>query len=517
MFYKNKYNVALIGLLLLAIGMLIFQGPIGAVLSSLTAGIALLIYKELSAQSLQETLDEKQTGREKKLLSVSAYARKGIILFAVSAQKALKAASKATEFTQSQNKLATASVEESEQARRRLESAAEICRGIAASTGVHQEKSTQSARALDLVSQRIGEINQSVQRFNQTIEELNRQSSGVQQIVALIKDISGQTNLLALNAAIEAARAGEAGRGFAIVADEVRSLAEKVRESTEVIAQRVATMTDMVGRTGDEMVEIRKRMTEALAAVDHSSSDFRSMVHDFENINQGVLQVEDAMNELTAVMSSADEHLHEIQRLSLQVTETMNVSATDMKNLATEAEKIQFNMAKVDIGDSLSNAIKMAEKVHETIKHELSLLLRDGANIYDRDYKLIPHTNPAQYQTTYQARFAERMQPIYDEAMAAIPILFYCTCADTNGYTPTHNSKFSQRPNGDYAHDLAFCRDKRIMSDPASQMAVKNTHPMLIQTYLRDNGDSVTEITLPLFVADKHWGALRIGVDATKL
>lgn len=82
---------------------------------------------------------------------------------------------------------------------------------------------------------------------------------------------------------------------------------------------------------------------------------------------------------------------------------------------------------------------------------------------------------------------------------------------DSNGYAPAHNSVCSQPPTGDPATDLAKCRHKRIFNDPVGAKGAKNQKPSLFQTYVRDTGEILADLTMPIMINGRHWGGVRIG------
>jgi len=95
--------------------------------------------------------------------------------------------------------------------------------------------------------------------------------------------------------------------------------------------------------------------------------------------------------------------------------------------------------------------------------------------------------------------------------LAALPHLAYAGAVDNNGYFPTHNKKFSQPLTGDYATDIINNRTKRIFSDRTGKRCGSNTKPFLLQTYKRDTGEVMHDLSVPIHVEGKHWGGFRVG------
>ncbi|MCY1546307.1 hypothetical protein D9M68_822970 [compost metagenome] len=97
--------------------------------------------------------------------------------------------------------------------------------------------------------------------------------------------------------------------------------------------------------------------------------------------------------------------------------------------------------------------------------------------------------------------------------LESVPGAIYTILVDNRGYAPAHNSRFSHAPSGDPEQDIVRVRHKRIFDDPVGARLAANTGAMLFQTYSRDTGEIVNDISVPVYLGPEHWGAVRIGLD----
>ncbi|WP_421196975.1 methyl-accepting chemotaxis protein [Aeromonas enteropelogenes] len=204
----------------------------------------------------------------------------------------------------------------------------------AAATGSADNLSRQTrvviTRAMDGIDTLITDLN----AIHEQIGTLTRETDQIQNVVGVISGIADQTNLLALNAAIEAARAGEQGRGFAVVADEVRQLASRTQQSTVEIGTMLQRLQQMVTTAGSLMSESQARHSNTLAETGALVTNLDEMSSAITTINDMNLQIASAAEQQHAVTEEINRNLVAIQQIVAELSEGADATRHTCEELA---------------------------------------------------------------------------------------------------------------------------------------------------------------------------------------
>jgi methyl-accepting chemotaxis protein len=223
----------------------------------------------------------------------------------------------------------------------------EVARTSSEASNASIQVSNDAKSGNQLVESSLGSIkllSTNIDHSMEMIERLAKESDGISVVLDVIKNIAGQTNLLALNAAIEAARAGEQGRGFAVVADEVRTLAERTQQSTEQIEKIILRLQSGVSDTSKSM----------------------SISH--ENVGKSVLSSEEVGEALGRISTSA-QSIVDFNAQIVKATEEQTIVAQeiDQKIIAINSLASKTAVGAKETAESLDNMVEQTNQLKEVI------------------------------------------------------------------------------------------------------------------------------------------------------
>ncbi|MGH1409695.1 MAG: methyl-accepting chemotaxis protein [Aeromonas sp.] len=222
--------------------------------------------------------------------------------------------------------------------------AQEVAASASNAASATSDAARESDAARGVVSGAINSINRlvgEVHTASGVIAQLAQETAKIGSVVEVIRGIAEQTNLLALNAAIEAARAGEQGRGFAVVADEVRSLAGRTQQSTKEINEMLQRLQGGVKQAVDVMQASEERSQETVQEASHIASSLDSMVMAVSTINDMNIQIATAAEEQHAVSEEINKNLVAIQQIVSELTDASVESNSTTRDLASTGDKLR--------------------------------------------------------------------------------------------------------------------------------------------------------------------------------
>ncbi|MDW6092188.1 PAS domain-containing methyl-accepting chemotaxis protein [Vibrio rhizosphaerae] len=204
-----------------------------------------------------------------------------------------------------------------------------------------QNKAQEGTQTIDEAVRTVHILSQHLTRSKTALEQLYSDVDGIETILEMIQDIAEQTNLLALNAAIEAARAGEHGRGFAVVADEVRALSAKTSTSVGGIRSKIEELQTTVNKTGQLMEEGVNASEQSVAKSQQSKASFEAIVSDLISIGEQSAYTAQAITEQVQVTQGINAHVMRMND-AIQSTKSLSSSSVARTNaLVTRLESLQ--------------------------------------------------------------------------------------------------------------------------------------------------------------------------------
>jgi methyl-accepting chemotaxis protein len=399
---------------------------------------------------------------------------------------------------------------------RAQDSASAVRHGMDAATGAirtalgsARDNVSTLAKAATSFSVILGDATSTVQKVSESSEAINA--------------IAREIQLIAINAGVEAARSGAAGRGFAVIANAVKDLAEQTRAATAETARQLAALSSVIERLAAESRESEQKAHSAsaeneaidrhLAAFDGFGKAVNKLVADIEQIAK---PVDDNIRVCGTVVSQLEDFAQDMASARQDFGET----ARRIDGLVGASQDLVGFVAEKAVNTKDGALVTLAMETAGRVAGLFEDAIRRGeaslADLFDEDYQPVPGTDPEQVTTRFTALTDRLLPTLQEQVLTLDPRIVFCAAVDRNGYLPTHNRKFSQPQGRDPVWNAANCRNRRIFNDRTGLAAGQNQKSSLVQTYRRDMGGGqfvlMKDISAPIRVQGRHWGGFRIGV-----
>jgi methyl-accepting chemotaxis protein len=335
----------------------------------------------------------------------------------------------------------------------------------------------------------------------------------VQTVSSTIETIARKTNMLALNATIEAARAGDAGRSFAVVAAEVKKLAHDTRAATSQIASTIGELTREAGavtaeiKTGVEQSRaaqsgfgtISETVREVSEIVDMVDRQTEGIAHSTSMIQTSVDRVKAGLTDFAA---DARENGKELLTAEKRLAHLELLSNTMLDTLANSG-------AEIDDTPFILKAQETCRRIQAAIEQAIDNGEVSVEDVFDTDYRLVEGTNPVQYDVLFNDAADRHVRPILDRTKAGDNRIIGSAIGDLNGYLPTHLSERSHPQGPDPVWNDEHSRNRRVLIDDTTRMALASDRPATLATYRMELGDKfipVKNVFVPLWIKGRRWG-----------
>ncbi len=368
-----------------------------------------------------------------------------------------------------------------------------------------------------LIQSSLGQINALLELVDALGVHVTSFSAAMEQVrrsAQHIDDIAETTNILALNATIEAMRAGDAGRTFAVVASEVKSLASDTRKATEEIAQTIHALDG-------EASEVIARIEAGAKASDEAKTSVARIEATITSVGDLVEEVDKQNDVIARATTTISDHVGKVQHVltsydgaARRNEDQLDGAKARMEGLEMTASEMFDRIVQAGLSPEDSAMVARAQKLAAELTVHTEAALAQGAlsmtDLFDTDYALINGSNPPRF-TTRLSRWAHgEWRPFLDSAKEGDPLVLAAACTDMNGFLPTHLTERSRQPTGDLAHDTKYCRNGRMILDPIDRKAKASEAPYMMAVY-RQEGDGhtyqvVRNVYVPLVIGGRRWG-----------
>jgi len=453
------------------------------------------------------------------LKRIIAKTRNNSVRVAMSATQLSKVLKEVHQSTDEQQEQAQQVLQASQESTQAIEEVAGNTLNISEYTSNNLNEIKNSSKELEEALKQVRTIGELASSFQTTVEQLSQSSANITEILSMVKRFSDQTNLLALNASIEAARAGEAGRGFAVVADEVRNLSQQVQEATAEIDENIVVMSELVKDTQSNSANILEYTQNTENFIGSTSEQFGRLVDDFEQVNTQLTTISSTLDELAYTNKESHSQVERITGISSEIQGEMKRSREFSAELEDSTEETQELLSRFIIGyGSFENIIQSGREWTRQVQDSLLQLQSQGLDMFDKNYIRTNTELPEKYDLSYTDAYERLLRPMFDDFLKQQPGLIYAIAVNKDGYAAAHHMKVSDPLIGDFEIDNVKSRHRRIFfANRAEQRRATHTSPFLLQTFVRDTGEVLNDLSFPVYLNGQHWGGFIMGFQPDQM
>ncbi len=367
---------------------------------------------------------------------------------------------------------------------------------------------------INAVLELVDTLGQHVTGFAAAMDQVRRSAQDIDQIAET-------TNILALNATIEAMRAGEAGRTFAVVAGEVKSLANDTRKATEEISKTIDTLGAEASVVIGQIEEGSLASDDAKASVSRIETTISSVGELVEEVDKQNDVIARSTGTISGHVSSVQDVLERYDLAARGNEKQLEGAHERMGELELTASEMFDRIVQSGLSPVDSSMVEKAQGVAKRILGLTEQAIESGEltmdQLFDQNYKEVPGTDPQLFRTAFSDWADANWRPINDTLYDEPGAVIMCSQADMNGFLPTHITAWSRKPTGELAHDTKYCRNGRKIMEAIDHKAKASNAPYMMAIY-RQEGDGQTyrivrNVYIPLVINGRRWGDFEMAYE----